>query len=301
MDKQKFLEQQELIFENANQAVRLVFLQKIGKIISLLLISFGVGAGYLYFSQFNAILASLKPFALAVATITVFRCSKSRLKEIDKLYDLSAFFKQVQSLLLEKISDKNLKKDTYRDLLEFLYDYFDETFNAYLKDETILTHQIYRPVFEEELDQIIEMDLKENTQEITDIKQTIKEKDLLKKPLGKETSKELLLDSMKRLGFSLEQMAQVLKNHSESDYLTLIILLESRRIPLDMLYCNFDLEDPISLIDEKVKEQYQDALKLAKNDHEKDQIKIDYYQQLIMTFEEKMEEEKVYSLKKKRP
>ena len=113
---------------------------------------------------------------------------------------------------------------------------------------------------------------------------------------------EMLIKTLRNLGFHDDGIVNFLKIHAPEDYSTLnALLLSAKQDPhfWQSVYRNFNPDTAVSLIDLEIKKQYEEAIKHVSYD-EKQQLEKDYYQRLLESYEKRVNEEEKPKILQKR-
>lgn len=101
-------------------------------------------------------------------------------------------------------------------------------------------------------------------------------------------------------GLTVEQTVRLLSTYSKNDYPTLIALLETDMISADNLQENFSKENPVSLIDDRMKREYTKLIENAQTLEGKQAMQKRYYQDSLEKYLESTTPKSELTLTKKK-
>ena len=109
-----------------------------------------------------------------------------------------------------------------------------------------------------------------------------------------------LTEILMQKGLTVEQTVRLLSTYSKNDYPTLIALLETDMISADNLQENFSKENPVSLIDDRMKREYTKLIENAQTLEGKQAMQKRYYQDSLEKYLESTTPKSELTLTKKK-
>lgn len=197
----------------------------------------------------------------------------------------------------QRLNFRDTKIHIYEDVFQYLLQEKGQVYD-YSKCDSYLKEQIENLEKAFEQNQIPEKSIAEKGEELLNqFYQVMNTKEHSKLPSKQErsntppekelTPREYVQVLLQRdYGFHPKQTCQFLVKHTSSDYPIIIKLLESKEISPGMLYENFDREDSIHLVDDKIKKIYEEAFQKTCSEEEKRMIEQKYFEALLTMFKE---------------